>query len=149
MQNTKPFKDKRYTKMHIQNPKYRQKIRKILVSVKFLSAILGPEMAAPIFWAPGKIAFLLQEKAMSIKFLLLGGGILGVGGGSADFIFMGARIFLKHLFGVVGVYFGVCFWASKGSILCMGTAWSQPVGWTTAYSAGLWNFFEWEGCIWP
>ena len=35
---------------------------------------------------------------MSIKFLVLGGGgILGFfwGGGSADFIFMGARIFLK------------------------------------------------------
>ena len=33
---------------------------------------------------------------MSIEFLLLGGGgILGFGeGGSADFIFMGARIFL-------------------------------------------------------
>ena len=30
---------------------------------------------------------------MSVKFLLLGGGVLG-GGGSADFIFMGARIFL-------------------------------------------------------
>ena len=33
---------------------------------------------------------------MSIKFLVLG-GILGFGGGgSADFIFMGARIFLKN-----------------------------------------------------
>ena len=32
---------------------------------------------------------------MSIKFLLLGGGVFWVwGGGSADFIFMGARIFL-------------------------------------------------------
>ena len=29
--------------------------RKILVSVKFVSAILGPEMAAPILWAPGKM----------------------------------------------------------------------------------------------
>ena len=29
-------------------------IRKILVSVKFLSAILGPEMGAPILWTPGK-----------------------------------------------------------------------------------------------
>ena len=35
---------------------------------------------------------------MSIKFLVLGGGVyFGVfwGGGGADFIFMGARIFLK------------------------------------------------------
>ena len=30
---------------------------------------------------------------MSIKFLVLGGGILGLEGGSADFIFMGAGIF--------------------------------------------------------
>ena len=42
-----------------------------------------------------KNAVVLQEKPMSIKFLVLGGGgILGLGGGSADFIFMGARIFL-------------------------------------------------------
>ena len=34
---------------------------------------------------------------MSIKFLVLEGGVFWVlgGGGSADFIFMGARIFLK------------------------------------------------------
>ena len=31
---------------------------------------------------------------MSIKFLVLGGGYFGLGGGSADFIFMGAVIFL-------------------------------------------------------
>ena len=48
-----------------------------------------------------KNAFFLQEKPMSIKFLVLGGGgILGFGGGgSADFIFMGARIFLYELLG--------------------------------------------------
>ena len=36
-----------------------------------------------------------QEKPMSIKFLVLGkgGGLLGLGGGSADFIFMGAWFF--------------------------------------------------------
>ena len=34
---------------------------------------------------------------MSIKFLLLGGGVFWVflGGGIADFVFMGARIFLN------------------------------------------------------
>ena len=44
-----------------------------------------------------KNAFFLQEKPMSIKFLLLGGGYFGVwrGGGSADFIFMGGGIFLN------------------------------------------------------
>ena len=36
--------------------------RKIPVSVKFVSAILGPETAAPILWTPGKNAFFLQEK---------------------------------------------------------------------------------------
>ena len=69
----------------------------ILVSVKFVSAILGPEMGAPIIWTPGENASVLQEKPMSIKFLVLGGGGylgFGGGGGSADFIFMGARIFL-------------------------------------------------------
>ena len=41
-------------------------------------------------------AFLPQEKPMSIKFLVLGGGYFGffLGGGSAGFVFMGARIFL-------------------------------------------------------
>ena len=71
-------------------------IRKILVSVKFVSAILGPEMAAPILWAPGKMR---SGKPMSIKFLVFGGGgvfWLGGGGGSADFIFMRAGIFLKQ-----------------------------------------------------
>ena len=72
-------------------------LRKILVSVKFMSAFLGPEMAAPILWTHGKKAFFLQEKPVSIKFLVLGGGgIFGFGGGgSADFIFMGAGIFLS------------------------------------------------------
>ena len=38
---------------------------------------------------------------MSIKFLVLGGGgILGFGGGSADCIFMGARIFLTFAFSI-------------------------------------------------
>ena len=48
-------------------------------------------MAASILWAPGKSALFLQEKPMSIKFLVLGGGggILGLGGGAADFIFYG------------------------------------------------------------
>ena len=45
-----------------------------------------------------KNAFFLQEKPMSIKFLVLGGGgvfVFFLGGGSADFISMGAQIFLK------------------------------------------------------
>ena len=49
------------------------------MSVKFLSAILGPEMGAPVLWAPGIFAF-CRKTSMSIKFLILGGGILGFWG---------------------------------------------------------------------
>ena len=46
------------------------------------------------FMGTWKNCVLSARKPMSIKFLVLGGGgILGWGGGSADFIFMGARIF--------------------------------------------------------
>ena len=75
------------------------KIRKILVSVKFVSAILGPEMAAPILWTPGKNASVLQENHVHKIPRFRGGGYFGFWGGggvgSADFIFMGAKIFLK------------------------------------------------------
>ena len=64
--------------------------RKILVSAKFVSAILGP------FYGHLEKCVLSAGKTMSVKFPFLGGG--GVwGGGSADFIFMGARIFLRIL----------------------------------------------------
>ena len=45
-----------------------------------------------------KNAFVWQEKPMAMKFRVLGGGYLGFGGGggSADFIFVGARIFLNN-----------------------------------------------------
>ena len=71
------------------------------MSVKFLSAILGPEMGASILWTPGKMRSFCRKKTMSIKFRVLGGGLFGFfwGGGSADFIFMGARIFLT-LYGI-------------------------------------------------
>ena len=39
---------------------------------------------------------------MSVKFPFFGGGVLG-GGGGADFIFMGARIFLKFSPGKQGI----------------------------------------------
>ena len=59
------------------------------------SAILQQEMAAPILLAPRISVFFLQENLHVHKFLVLGGGgILGLGGGRADFIFMGAGIFL-------------------------------------------------------
>ena len=50
-------------------------IRKILAPVKCLSAILVPEMSASILWTPGKCV-LSAGKTMSIKFLVLAGGIL-------------------------------------------------------------------------
>ena len=53
-------------------------------------------MAAPILWTPGKNAFLLQENVHVHKIPRFMGGVLGGGGGSADFIFMGAGIFLKN-----------------------------------------------------
>ena len=56
------------------------------------------------FMGAWKNAFFLQEKEpMPIKFRVLGGVFLfffGGGGGSADFSFMGARIFLKIAIGI-------------------------------------------------
>ena len=75
------------------------KVRDILVSVKFLSAILGPEMAAPIFMDAWKNASVLQENHVHKIPRFRVGGYFGFwGGGSADFIFMGARIFLRKVF---------------------------------------------------
>ena len=73
--------------------------RKILVSVKLVSAILGPEMAASILWTPGKMRSFCRKTHVHKIPRFRGWGILGFGGGggSADFIFMGARIFLIHL----------------------------------------------------
>ena len=68
---------------------------RILVSVKFVSAILGPEMGAPILWTPGKMRSFCRKNHVR-KIPLFWGGF-GGGGGSADFIFMGARIFLMIL----------------------------------------------------
>ena len=48
------------------------------------------------FMDTSKKCVLSAGKAMSVKFLLFRGVFLG-GGGSADFIFMGARIFLKKV----------------------------------------------------
>ena len=61
----------------------------------FLSAILGPEMAAPILWAPAIFWFFLLEKphAHKIPRFRGGRGFFGRGGGSANSIFMGVGIF--------------------------------------------------------
>ena len=68
----------------------RSMIRKILVSVKFLSAILGPEMAAPILWAPRISVFFLQENLHVHKIPRFRGGVFWVwGGGECPFYFYG------------------------------------------------------------
>ena len=61
---------------------------KSLCPQQFLPAILGPEMAVPILWAPGKMRYFCRKKPVPIKLLVLGGWYF------SDFIFMGARIFL-------------------------------------------------------
>ena len=68
-------------------------IQKILVSVKYLSAILGPEMGAPILWAPGIFAVFLQENLHVHKIPRFRGAFWVGGGGSADFIFMARGFF--------------------------------------------------------
>ena len=53
------------------------------VSVKFVSAILGPEMEAPILWTPGKMrSFCRKNPVHKIPRFRGGGGlwVLGVGG---------------------------------------------------------------------
>ena len=47
---------------------------KILMSVIFPSAILGPEMAAPILWAPGIFWFFLLENPHAHKIPPFRGG---------------------------------------------------------------------------
>ena len=59
-----------------------------------MSAILGPEMAAPILWTPGKMPSFCRKTYVH-KIPAFMGGFWGGGGESADFIFMGARIFLN------------------------------------------------------
>ena len=77
-----------------------------------MSAVLGPEMAAPILWTPGKMRSFCRKNAFFHKIPRFrgGGGILGLGGGggSADFIFMGAGTFLIQaiLKGMRLFYFG-------------------------------------------
>ena len=69
------------------------KLRRILVSAKFVSAILGPEMAAPIVWTPRISAFFLQENLHSHKIPLFLGGVFWVWGGGVPILFFWARGF--------------------------------------------------------
>ena len=69
------------------------KFRKILVSVKFVSAILGAGDGCVNSMDAWKNAFFLQEKPMSIKFLVLGGVFWGFGGGECRFYVYGRADF--------------------------------------------------------
>ena len=64
-----------------------------------MSAILGPEMAAPILWTPGKLRpFCRKNHVHKIPRFRGGGGILGLGGegGEVPILFLWeTRILLK------------------------------------------------------
>ena len=66
--------------------------QKILVSVKFLSAILGAEWLRQFYGRLEKCV-LSAEKPMSIKFLLLGGDFGFWPGGGVPILFLWARGF--------------------------------------------------------
>ena len=66
------------------------------MSVSFPHAILGPEMAAPIFMGTWILVWLfLHENLHAHKLPGFRGGILGWGG-KANFIFMGEGIFSSN-----------------------------------------------------
>ena len=68
--------------------------RKILVSVKFVSAILGPEMAAPILWTPGKMRpFCKKNNVHKIPRFRGGGYFRFWGGWECRFYFYGREDF--------------------------------------------------------
>ena len=52
-------------------------IRKSVASIKFPPIILGPEMAAPILWAPGIFGLFLLENPHAHKIPPFRGGVLG------------------------------------------------------------------------
>ena len=72
----------------------------LLVSVDFLSAVLGPEMAAPILWAPGKMRPFCRKSHVHKIPCFRGGGVfwvLGGGGGECRFYFYGREDFSDNL----------------------------------------------------
>ena len=90
-------------------------VRKILVSVRFLSAILGPEMAAPILWTPGKMRPFCRKNHVH-KIPRFRGGYFGFWGegGVPILFFMGARIFLIRELFQFCTKFGDC--SAKNSV---------------------------------
>ena len=85
----KPFAHLIFTKCGLPFVQRKPRVRKMFVRNS------GAGNGCVNFMDAWKNAFFLQEKPMSIKFLVLGGGgWVFFWGGSADFIFMGARTFL-------------------------------------------------------
>ena len=80
-------------------------VRKILVSVKCLFAILGPEMGASILWTPGKMrsfgSFCRKTHVHKIP-RFRGGGILGFGGGGGVPIYFYGRADFSDLGKILG-----------------------------------------------
>ena len=65
------------------------------MSAKFVSAILGPEMGAPILWTPGKMRSFCRKNHVRTIPLFWGGGL---GGGECRFYFYGRADFSEiHL----------------------------------------------------
>ena len=66
-------------------------IRENLMSIIYPPAILGPEMAAPILWAPGIFDSFCWKTPVPIKFLVLGWVVFffGRGGWKCRFYFYG------------------------------------------------------------
>ena len=70
------------------------------MSIKFPPAILGPEMAAPILWAPGIFAFFLQDNPHAHKtppFRGGGRGFFGRGGVEVRILFLWAWGFFRKV----------------------------------------------------
>ena len=78
---------------YIAGPNFR---KILLVSVKFLSAILWPEMGAPILWTPGKMRSFCRKNHVSKIPLFLGGGFWG--GGGVPILFLWARGFFWEFY---------------------------------------------------
>ena len=68
------------------NPRF----KKILVSVKFLSAILGPEMGASILWTPGKMRSFCRKNHIHKIPRFRGGGIWVFFWGGVSILFLWA-----------------------------------------------------------
>ena len=81
-----------------------ENVRQSVMSIEFPPVILGPEMAAPILWAPGIFCFFLLENPRAHKIPPFRGGgggfwvFLEGGGWKCQFYFMGVGIFPRMAF---------------------------------------------------